>query len=1281
MAEALVVGALVSGFANVVLDRLISPEFVNLVVGKKLDQKLVERLRTSLLAAEALVTDAEQKQFGNKLVKQWLDSLRDALYTADDLLDRIFIKAQIRSKVRTRLPSFLNLSGRKMVTKIEDVVKRIEDLERLKDTLGLEKIPTGNSSWRPPTTSLAKGNVYGRDGDQKALMKMLNDNNDYQLSVISIVGMGGVGKTTLAQWLYNNEDLMKGFDLKAWICVSENFDVVETTKNVIKGINAGACSLDGFDLLQQDLKGKLSAKKFFIVLDDVWSEDGDAWSSFITPFQHGRNGSTVLLTTRMENVGPTVQNYNSYPLKGLSDDYCWSIFADNASFPESNRSSELEGIGRKIVQRCDGLPLAAETLGRLLRTKHDVREWNKILLSDIWEFPLTDSKIIPALLISYNHLPAYLKRCFVYCSLYPKDHRFDKQELIMLWMAEDLLRPPKRGETLKEAGCECFDDLASRLFFKRIKDDDDKYFVMHDLVHDLATFLAGEFYYRLTEKFGEEEKISILTRHLSCGDDLIPEKTYTFSKIRSLRTFLNIKNFHYWLYREETAVSGDILSKNKYLRVLSFHQLRIFPDSIVKLIHLRYLDLSGGDFKLLPESLCNLCNLQTLKLQWCRLLTMLPSSISELIHLHYLDLSGSAINTLPESLCKLSYLQTLKLEDCSKLTMLPNGMYNLVNLQHLDVRGTPLKEMPKEMGKLKHLHILSNYIVGKQEDNGIQELGGLLNLHGSFAIQKLENVVDVNQARRARIPDKKHIDKLLLEWSSSDDMVSDVQIEDVLDSLLPHTGLKDLTIKGYKGVIFPDWLGQHSYNNMTHVSLDSCKNCCKLPSLGQLPSLKSLRIHRFDKLTCIGDEFYKNEDDPTLHVSPFPSLETLYISNMRCWELWYLPGSGAFPQLKKLRITECPKLRGDMVNQILMRIVSWSSEVHKLCMKKHELSGNYTDMSLEGDSLSLWGCEWLVESTFMEMIIHHLTSLQEIIIDGFWSAVSFPANCLPKYLQKLVMKHCRNLEFPEQQQQKYGLVELQIHFSCDSLASLWLDAFPKLKTLNIYRCSNLESILMSEAPHTALQSLTISGCPKLVSLTEEGLAAPNLTHLEVNFCKKLEALPRKMDTLFPNLQSLDIKYWLGICRFPEDGLPPNLEKLCIKGSEGLLRGLSCMGKLEALTHLEINGWGCERMKSFPEVGLLPHLPSLTALEIIGFDNLETLECNQLLRLTSLQHLRIEYCRNLQYMEGEKLPSSLLLLEIRGCALLEEGCKKKHQQIWPKIQHIPTIQVKHEDFSE
>ncbi|MED6215920.1 hypothetical protein PIB30_002607 [Stylosanthes scabra] len=745
---------------------------------------------------------------------------------------------------------------------------------------------------------------------------------------------------------------------------------------------------------------------------------------------------------------------------------------------------------------------------------------------------------------------------------------------------------------------------------------------MHDLLHDLAIFLAGNFYCRIEELCEEHEEKKVLARHFSHIErgslgHPISEVFNSIVKMESLRTSL---------YLEDLLSMESMASKLKYLRVLSFRKLDVLPDSIGELIHLRYLNLS-----------------------WTK------------------------INRLPESLCDLYNLRTLILHGCTKLTMLPNGMHNLVNLQHLDLRETHLKEMPGGISKLKQLRTLDYFVVGKNEDSGVRELGGLLNLHGSLHLKKLENIVDVKETENARMINKNLINELYLEWSSGNDMVSNTQIErDILDSLQPHNGLKELTITEYKGTIFPNWVGHSSYNKMTSVSLESCNNCFMLPSLGLLPSLKKLRIEGFRKLISVGMEFYKNEGDHrSSSIALFPSLEELEFRSMPCWEEWYLPDSEAFPQIKIIMIKYCLMLKKDMLSEVLTRIVSSSSDVSKVRKLeiKHDDLGYHRDMRLSGDTLSVWSFTSAMQLALKAMIIrNHLCCLQEMhISDCLSAAVSLRGNFLPKSLQILKISCCRYLKLV-QGQHKYDLVELQIERSCDSLTWLSLDAFPNLKTLSIEECSNLESVSMSEPPHAALQSVKIKRCDKLVSFAGEGLAAPNLTHLELTECEKLEALPSYMNTLLPNLHTLRIDNCDDMCRVPEGGLSPNLKHLDIHEP---FWGRFLMVNIEALTRLSIHG-SIMRVKSFPYS--LPQLPSLTTLNLSWFDSLETLECNELIRLTSLQELHIQYCWNLQYMEGEKLPSSLLLLDIFCCGLLGEECKNKHEQIWPKIEHIPTILV-------
>ncbi|KAJ9685831.1 hypothetical protein PVL29_017767 [Vitis rotundifolia] len=1356
--------ALLSASLNVLFDRLASPELINFIRRRNLSDELLDELKRKLVVVLNVLDDAEVKQFSNPNVKNWLVHVKDAVYDAEDLLDEIATDA-LRCKMEaadSQIGGGTHKAWKwnkfsacvKAPTAIQSMESKVRGMIALLEKIALEKVgfvlaeggveklsPRPRS---PISTSLEDESiVLGRDEIQKEMVKwLLSDNTTGEkMEVMSIVGMGGSGKTTLARLLYNDEGVKEHFDLKAWVCVSTEFLLIKVTKTILEEIGSKTDS-DNLNKLQLELKDQLSNKKFLLVLDDVWNlkprdegymelSDLEGWNSLRTPLLAAAQGSKIVVTSRDQSVATTMRAVHTHRLGELSPQHCWRLF-EKLAFQDrdSNAFVELEPIGRQIVDKCQGLPLAVKALGRLLRSKVEKREWEDVFDSEIWHLP-SGPEILPSLRLSYHHLSLPLKHCFAYCSIFPRNHEFDKEKLILLWMAEGLLHPQQGDKRrMEEIGESYFDELLAKSFFqKSIKKN--SYFVMHDLIHALAQHVSEVF----CAQEGDDDrvpKVSEKTRHFlyfkSDYDRMVTFKKFeAITKAKSLRTFLEVKPSQYkpW-YILSKRVLQDILPKMRCLRVLSLRGYNItdLPKSIGNLKHLRYLDLSFTMIQKLPESVCYLCNLQTMILRRCSCLNELPSRMGKLINLRYLDIFGC------DSLIEMS-------------------TYGI--------------------GRLKSLQRLTYFIVGQKNGLRIGELRELSKIRGTLQISKVNNVVSVNDALQANIKDKSYLDELILNWESgwvTNGRITqhDATTDDILNSLQPHPNLKQLSITNYPGARFPNWLGDSSVLNLLSLELRGCGNCSTLPPLGQLTHLKYLQISGMNEVECVGSEFHGN--------ASFQSLETLSFEDMLNWEKWLC--CGEFPCLQKLSIQECPKLTGKLPEQLPsleelvivecpqllmasltvpaireLRMVDFALQTSEI--KISDVS-QWRQLPVAPHRLSIIKCdsmESLLEEEILQTNIHYL----EIYYCCFSRSLNKVG--LPATLKSLSISNCTKVDLllPELFRCHLPVLErLSIDGGVidDSFSlSFSLGIFPKLTDFTIDDLEGLEklSISMSEGDPTSLCSLHLWNCPNLETIE---LLALNLKSCWISSCSKLRSLAHT-HSYIQELGLWDCPELL----FQREGLPSNLRQLqfqsCNKLTPQVEWGLQ---RLTSLTFLGMKG-GCEDMELFPkecllpssltnlsiwnlpnlksfdsrglqrltsllelkiincpelqlqsltEVGLqhltslkrlhisecpklqyltkqrlqdsssLPHLISLKQFQIEDCPMLQSLTEEGLQHLTSLKALEIRSCRKLKYLTKERLPDSLSYLHVNGCPLLEKRCQFEKGEEWRYIAHIPEIVI-------
>ncbi|CDP13076.1 unnamed protein product [Coffea canephora] len=485
----------------------------------------------------------------------------------------------------------------------------------------------------------------------------------------------------------------------------------------------------------------------------------------------------------------------------------------------------------------------------------------------------------------------------------------------------------------------------------------------------------------------------------------------------------------------------------------------------------------GGGISADMDTLSRFKHLHVLRLSGYYIV-FLPSSIGKLLHLRLLDISSSGIRSLPESLCKLYNLQTLTIDDDDELERgFPKRMSDLISLRHLNYYHCDAEfKMPMQMGRLTCLQTLKFFNVSQERGRGIEELGTLKYLKGSLSIRNLGLVKGKEAAKQAKLFEKPDLSCLVFEWESGD-RESDNREEDVLEGLQPHPNLQELVIYSFMGNKFPQW--HINLSKLEVLWIVDCKRCSELPSLGQLPSLKSLYLEGLDNIRFIGDEFYGSS---TRRRKFFPALEELYVAvgNLVEWKGADQVGEAeadVFPMLRDFRIRGCPQL---------------------------------TALPCSCKSLYVQGCDNLTSiktgygtASVEELWIHSCDNLRELPdLDLFGSS-----------LQRLTISFCPRLISLGVNGQKSPLLlcleKLKIEY-CEGLTTISDKMFQScrsLRSLEVMRCPNLVSFSLNLQEAPSLERFILKECPKLIPYCEgfNGFAfATSLKELSINIFTTLE---------------------------------------------------------------------------------------------------------------------------------------------------------------------------------
>ncbi|XP_074556779.1 disease resistance protein Pik-2-like [Curcuma longa] len=712
------------------LERMLEEE-ASLLAGVEDDVRYIVAELKSIIA---FLTNMSTRRNLNDRMQNWVREVREVAYDAEDSIDEF--ECHLRSTPYDELGAkglfmrfchcLKSLKARhsvaselkKLKVEVEDIRKRHDryshpnEATSFATATGLD-MADRYSDPRIIRHFVEEAQLVGIDQSRDTLIEWVMDENCLDLTTISLVGFGGLGKTTLMKTIYENPIIVGGhFQSQAWITVSQNYNIKELLKKIIRQIfineqqirDVSGCrdaSLNTEQLLNMmdesqlvhTIRGHLHGKRYLIAFDDVWSIE--AWESLHISLPPGKKGSRVIVTTRNEEVANISCSRNHqfiFKVSLLSFELSWELFSRRVfQALDYHCPPELINFGRKILQKCDGLPLAIVTIRGLLASKPDknLEEWKELCDHLSFEIETNDmlSKINQILILSYNDLPYYLKPCFLFLDIFPEDYVIRRKRLMRWWIAQGIVSGVG-GLSAEKVAERYFKELVSRSLVQPSEFDENgtvKSCYIHDMMLDVIISISKKenFVVSLNEQSNippQHQKIRRLSWHRK-SSGLVPADT----DLRHLRFF---------------AAFG------KHVPLKDYRKQRL----------LRAIDLEGcGNlFHRHPKSFSKLCLLKYLSLRNSELLE-LPNSIGDLQNIEFLDIRGTFIEELPNTIVKLT-----------KLVHLLSGPYlKVYSLKIYRIRAPGLK-VPKGIRRLKKLRMLG--MVCADNVQSLQEIGELVDL-------------------------------------------------------------------------------------------------------------------------------------------------------------------------------------------------------------------------------------------------------------------------------------------------------------------------------------------------------------------------------------------------------------------------------------------------------------------------------------------------------------------------------------------------------------------------